>query len=143
MRGYWADAIATIARFRPGPIPGERVCFINDLFRMDEAGYFYFVSRRDDIIKCRGEKVAPKEVETALYGIQGVIEAAVIGIPDPALGQALKAFLVLAPGVHLTAADVMRHCWAHLEDFMFPKYVEFRTELAKTSSGKIQKTGLI
>lgn len=56
---------------------------------MDEEGYLYFVSRKDDIIKCRGEKVAPKEVENVLYGIKSVREATVIGVPDPILGQEL------------------------------------------------------
>ncbi|MFH0878730.1 MAG: AMP-binding protein, partial [Lentisphaerota bacterium] len=142
MRGYWGDPAATAARYRPGLIPGERFCYTNDLFRTDEDGYYYFVSRRDDIIKSRGEKVAPKEVETVLYGIKGVVAAAVVGVPDPLLAQAIKAFLVVHNGVRLTEADVMRHCRAHLEDFMVPKYVEFCSELAKTSSGKIKKTDL-
>jgi acyl-coenzyme A synthetase/AMP-(fatty) acid ligase len=141
MRGYWEAPEATAARYRPGPIPGERVCYTGDLFRMDEDGYFYFVSRKDDIIKSRGEKVAPKEIETVLYGIKGVIEAAVIGVPDPILGEVPKAFLVLG-GVELNEAQVLAHCRANLEDFMMPKYIEFRQELPKTSSGKIKKTDL-
>jgi acyl-CoA synthetase (AMP-forming)/AMP-acid ligase II len=141
MRGYWSDPVATAERFRPGPIPGERVCYTGDLFRMDEEGYCYFVARKDDIIKSRGEKVAPKEVETVLYGLKGVAEAAVIGVPDPVLGEAIKAFVVL-DGAELTETDVLRHCRAHLEDLMVPKYVEFCKELPKTSSGKIKRTDL-
>jgi len=141
MRGYWEAPDATARRYRPGPVPGERLCYTGDLFRMDEEGYFYFVSRKDDIIKSRGEKVAPKEVEGILYGIPGVVEAAIIGVPDPILGQALKAFLV-QDGVDLTEAQVLAYCRAHLEDFMVPKYVEFRDELPKTSTGKIKKTDL-
>jgi acyl-CoA synthetase (AMP-forming)/AMP-acid ligase II len=141
MRGYWSNPVATAERFRPGPIPGERVCYTGDLFRMDEEGYCYFVARKDDIIKSRGEKVAPKEVETVLYGLKGVAEAAVIGVPDPVLGEAIKAFVVL-DGAELTEADVLRHCRAHLEDLMVPKHVEFCKELPKTSSGKIKRTDL-
>jgi long-chain acyl-CoA synthetase len=141
MRGYWADPEATAKRFRPGPLPGERVCYSGDLFRADEEGYLYFVARKDDIIKCRGEKVAPKEVEDALYGLKGVTEAAVVGVPDPLLGNAVKAFVV-CPGRHLTVAEVRRHCSEHLEEYMVPKYVEFRDELPKTTSGKIKKTDL-
>ncbi len=141
MRGYWGDPAATAARFRPGPIPGERLCYTGDLFRMDAEGYMYFVARKDDIIKSRGEKVAPKEVENVLYALKGVREAAVIGVPDPILGEAIKAFIVV-DGVKLTEADVLRHCRANLEDFMIPKYVEFCQELPKTSSGKIKKTDL-
>lgn len=141
MRGYWQDPIATAQRYRPGPLPGERVCHTGDLFRMDADGYFYFVGRRDDIIKSRGEKVAPKEVENVLYALPGVVEAAVVGVPDPVLGEAIKAFIVTRDDT-LTAADVLHHCRAHLEDFMLPKYVEFCPELPKTPSGKIKKTDL-
>jgi len=142
MRGYWEAPEATAARYRPGPLPGERLCYTGDLFRQDEEGFFYFVSRKDDIIKSRGEKIAPKEVENVLYMLEGVVEAAVIGVPDPVLGQALKAFLVIS-GNELSETQVLAHCRAHLEDFMVPKYVEFRDTLPKTSSGKIKKTDLI
>jgi amino acid adenylation domain-containing protein len=141
MRGYWGDDAATAQRFRPGPLPGERVCHTGDLFRQDEAGFYYFVARRDDIIKSRGEKVAPKEVENVLYRLEGVQQAAVIGVPDPVLGQAIKAFVVV-DGSGLTEADVIRHCRAHLEDFMVPRAVEFRDDLPKTSSGKIRRAEL-
>jgi acyl-CoA synthetase (AMP-forming)/AMP-acid ligase II len=141
MRGYWGDVGATEARFRPGPIPGERVCHTGDLFRMDAEGFFYFVAREDDIIKSRGEKVSPKEVENVLYRLPGVLEAAVVGIADPILGEAIKAFLVVN-GAGLTEADVMRHCRAHLDDFMVPRVIEFRDELPKTPSGKIRKAEL-
>ena len=141
MRGYWNDPERTAARFRPGPLPGEQVCYTGDLFRTDEEGFFYFVARKDDVIKSRGEKVAPKEVENVLYALEGVREAAAIGVPDPLLGQAVKAFVVV-DGVPLTEADILRHCRAHLEDFMIPKYVEFRQELPKSANGKIKKTDL-
>ena len=141
MMGYWERPEATAQRYRPGPIPGERVCYSGDLFRTDEAGYLYFVGRKDDIIKSRGEKVAPKEVENVLYSLPGVTETAVIGVPDPVLGEAIKAIIV-APGNNLNEKQVLQHCRAHLEDFMVPQMVEFRDELPKTSSGKIKKTGL-
>ena len=99
----------------------------------------YFVARKDDIIKSRGEKVAPKEVENILYALEGVQEAAVIGTPDPLLGQAIKAFVVVNCA-DLKEADILRHCRANLEDFMVPKYIELSTELPKTSTGKIKKT---
>lgn len=141
MRGYWENPQATAERYRPGPTPGERILYSGDLFKMDEQGYLYFISRKDDIIKSRGEKVSPKEIENVLYGIEGVVEAAVIGVPDPILGQAIKAFVVL-DNVALTKKDILRHCRAHLEDLMVPQHVEFRSSLPKTGSGKIKKTGL-
>jgi len=142
MQGYLGAPKETARRFRPGRYPAERLLYTGDLFRMDEEGFLYFVSRKDDIIKSRGEKVAPKEVESVLYRLPGVVEAAVIGVPDDLLGQAIKAFIVCSPDAALSAKDVLRHCAQNLEDFMVPKYVEFRDTLPKTSSGKIQKRGL-
>lgn len=141
MRGYWGAPEATDLRFRPGPIAGERVCLSGDLFRMDEEGYFYFVSRKDDIIKSRGRKVAPRETEDVLYRIPGVQEAAVIGVPHPELGQAVKAFIV-APGAQLIEAAVIAHCRRHLEEVMVPRSVEFVSELPKTPSGKLRRMDL-
>jgi acyl-coenzyme A synthetase/AMP-(fatty) acid ligase len=142
MRGYWEKPEATAHCYRPSLIPGEQVLYTGDLFKMDEEGFLYFVARRDDIIKSRGEKVSPKEVENVLYSLDEVVEAAVIGVPDEILGEAIKAFVVRRDDNTLTERDVLRHCTRHLEDFMVPKYVEFRSELPKTTSGKIKKTGL-
>ena len=96
----------------------------------------------DDIIKSRGEKVAPKEVEHVLYNIKGVRDAAVIGVPDETQGQAVKAFVVLEEGSSLTPKDIQRECQAKLESFMLPKYVEIVQDLPTTSTGKIKKTDL-
>ncbi len=142
MRGYWQAPEKNAARFRAGALPGERLCYTGDLFRMDDAGFFYFVARQDDVIKSRGEKVPPKEVENVLYGLAGVQAAAVIGVPDPVLGQAIKAFVVLEPGAALVEADLLRHCRAHLEDFMVPRFVELRADLPKSANGKINKLEL-
>jgi long-chain acyl-CoA synthetase len=141
MRGYWGDAEASSRRFRPGALPGERLCYTDDVFRVDEEGYFYFLGRRGDFIKSRGEKVSPKEVENVLYDLAGVVEAAVVGIPDPILGEAIKAFVVVKD-VKRTKAEVLAHCRAHLEDYLVPREVEFRDELPKTSSGKIHRASL-
>lgn len=139
MKGYWEMPEETDRCLRPGPLPGERVLYSGDLFYADEEGYLYFVSRRDDIIKTRGEKVSPREVEEVLYAIEGVAEAAVIGIPDAILGSAIKAVIVKKQHAALTAQDVLRHCATSLEDFMIPKVVEFRESLPKTESGKISR----
>src|SRR6185436_1744576 len=98
MKGYWEKPEATDKRLKPGPIPGEQVLYTGDYCKLDEDGYLYFVGRMDDIIKSRGEKVAPKEVESVIVNIQGVKEVAVIGVPDPILGQAVKALVVLEEG---------------------------------------------
>ncbi len=72
-----------------------------------------------------------------LYAMPGVSEAAVIGVPDPILGLAIKAVIVGSGGI--TAQDVIRHCARHLEDYMVPKEVEFRAELPKSDNGKISR----
>ncbi len=141
-RGYWGKPEETAQRFKPGLLPGETVLYTGDLFRTDEDGYLYFVARKDDIIKTKGEKVSPKEVEDVLYALPGVAEAAVIGVPDPILGEAVKAFIVVAGGQVLTDQQLIAHCRKYLEDFMVPKKIEFRTELPKTESGKIRKASL-
>jgi len=143
MQGYWRDPEATAQRYRPGRYPAERLLYTGDLFKADDEGFLYFVARKDDVIKSRGEKVAPKEVESVLYRLPGVVEAAVVGVPDNLLGQAIKAYVVCKEGVSLSERDVLRHCAAHLEDFSVPQQVEFRTSLPKTASGKIQKRPLV
>ena len=142
MRGYWNAPEASARRFRQGRNARERLCYTGDLFRMDDEGFFYFVSRKDDIIKSRGEKVAPKEVENVLYSLKGVVEAVVVGVPDPVIGQAIKAVIV-PNGVPLSEAQVLAHCRANLEDFMVPKCVEFRTELPRTPTGKVRRSELV
>ncbi|MFH1149123.1 MAG: fatty acid--CoA ligase family protein, partial [Actinomycetota bacterium] len=142
MRGYWEKPEQTAKKLRPGPLPGERVLYTGDYCRLDEEGYLYFVGRMDDMIKSRGEKVAPKEVESALVSIPGVREAAVIGVPDERLGQAVKAFVVLEEGVVKTEKEIIFECAARLENFMVPQLVVFLPELPKTESGKITKKAL-
>ncbi len=110
MQGYWNDPEETTRRYRPGRYPAERLLYTGDLFYMDEDGFLYFVARKDDIIKTRGEKVAPREVEEVLCKLPGVVEAAVVGVPDEVLGQAIKAVIVCGDGVRLTRRDVLRHC---------------------------------
>lgn len=142
MLGYWGAAEATARRFRPGPLPGERVCHTGDLFRVDDHGFHYFVGRRDDILKCRGEKVAPKEIEAVLHELSGVREAAVVGVADPVLGQAIRAYVVRGEPA-LTEATVLRHCRARLEDFKVPQAVVFVTALPTTSTGKVHRQGIV
>jgi acyl-coenzyme A synthetase/AMP-(fatty) acid ligase len=109
---------------------------------MDDEGYVYFVSRMDDVIKSRGEKVPPKEVETTLMNIAGVKEAAVIGVPDEILGQAVKAFVVLESGARLAEKELQRMCHARLESFMVPKHIAIVPSLPRTDTGKIRKIDL-
>jgi amino acid adenylation domain-containing protein len=139
MKGYWELPRETEERLKPGPFPGEKVLYTGDLFRMDEEGYLYFIGRKDDIIKTRGEKVSPKEVEDVLYSLPGIAEAAVVGLPDELLGQSIRAVVTLRDGTRLTEQDVLRHCAERLENFMVPQSVVFAASMPKTGSGKINK----
>jgi amino acid adenylation domain-containing protein len=136
MQGYWQDPLATARTLAP-TASGRRLQ-TGDLFRADSDGFLYFVSRRDDIIKTRGEKVSPQEVENILYALPGIREAAVAGIDDPVFGQVVRAFVVLAEGAVLSERDIIRHCALQLEDYMVPKSVEFRDCLPRTATGKIR-----
>jgi long-chain acyl-CoA synthetase len=142
MQGYWNDPEGTARCYRQGRYPAERMLYTGDLFRTDDEGFLYFIARKDDIIKSRGEKVSPKEVEGILYQLQGVAEAVVIGVPDALLGEAVKAIIVPKAGVELTEREVIHHSRTCLDDFCVPKHVEFRTSLPKTPSGKIDRKAL-
>jgi len=109
---------------------------------MDEEGFLYFLGRSDDIVKTRGEKVSPLEVENALLGLPGVREAAVIGVPDVLLGQALRAFLVLEEGADWDPREVQRASQGFLEPFMVPRDILFTEDLPKTDTGKVKKSAL-
>ena len=142
MKGYWELPEETAQVLRQGTYPWENVLYTGDLFKKDEEGFLYFVSRKDDIIKSRGEKVSPKEIEAVLYGLPDVVEAAVVGVPDEILGESIKAYVVLKKDSPMTGKDIISQCARHLEDFMVPKIVELRDCLPKTSTGKITKKGL-
>lgn len=142
MRGYWRKPDETAACLRPGPCPGERVLYSGDLFRSDDEGYLYFVGRRDDMIKSGAEKVSPREVENVLHALEGVSEVAVIGVPDPLLGEAVKAFVVLRPGACYSERDILRYCAGHLEHHMVPRHIEIVQSLPRTDTGKIAKKEL-
>ena len=142
MRGYWGLPEETARVLKPGKYPGEVVLYTGDLFKMDEEGFFYFVARRDDMIKSRGERISPKEIEECLCALENVAEAAVIGVPDEILGQAIRAYVAFKDGHILSDRDIVRHCKRNLEDFMIPKEILVMENLPKTPNGKIDKTAL-
>lgn len=139
MTGYWRDGAATDHMLKGG---GNVLC-THDNFTVDEDGLLYFVGRTDDIIKTRGEKVSAVEVENVLHAIDGVKQAAVVGVPDDLLGQAVRAYIVLDDGAEQTEHDILRVVRAQLENFMVPKEVVFVAELPHTESGKVQKRRLV
>ena len=142
MKGYWNKPEATAAILKPGMYPDEKILTSGDYFQMDEDGFLYFISRKDDIIKSGGERISPKEIEDTLYELDGVSEVAVIGVPDEILGNAIKAFLVFRDGAEKTKTEIIHYCQDRLEHSRVPKHIEIRDSLPKSSSGKIKKKDL-
>lgn len=143
MLGYWNRPDLSEKMLKSGRLPGERVLCTHDHFRMDDEGFLYFVGRTDDIIKTRAEKVSPAEVENAMHGIPGIREVAVIGVPDALLGEAVRAYVVLAEGASLNEKQVKLAAAARLENFMVPRDIVFCDDLPKTVTGKVSKKLLL
>jgi acyl-CoA synthetase (AMP-forming)/AMP-acid ligase II len=143
MAGYWRKPEQTAEMIVDGPLPGERMLCAQDHFTVDDDGFLYFVGRTDDIIKTRGEKVSPVEVENSLFDVDGVKEAAVVGVPDDVLGEAIRAFVVLDDGAALTEQDVIAACRTRLENFMVPREVVFLDALPTTATGKVRRKSLL
>lgn len=139
MRGYWNSPALTSKVFRDWKFDGEKALFTGDLFYQDDEGFLYFVGRKDDMIKTKGERVSPKEIENILCNLDGISEAAVIGIPDEILGQTIKVFIVKKDEIKLTKNDIFLYCSKNMESFMLPKEIVFLDTLPKSTNGKVDK----
>ena len=133
MKGYWKNPEATKETFigdwlRTG-----------DLARMDKEGYFYIEGRTKDIIKYKGYKVMPKEVEEKLFEHPAVLEAGVVSAPDPNIGETIKAYIALKPEYQgkITEKDIIEWSKEKLAAYKYPRQVEFVTILPRTAVGKI------
>lgn len=141
--GYWGQPELTRQVLRPHPFapPGfggaERVCYSGDLVTRDADGYLYFVGRRDNMIKSSGFRISSTEVEEVLYRSGEIAGAAIVGVPDEALGQSIRAFVVAKAGANVTGDAVRAFCASQLPSHMVPQRVDCIDELPKTSSGKV------
>ena len=122
---------------------GKTWLFTGDIARMDEDGYFYIVDRKKELIKPGGFQVWPREVEEAIASHPKVLEVGVGGIPDPNRGETVKAWIVTKPGETLTVEELKAYCKEHLAPYKVPTHYEFRTELPKTTVGKILRRELV
>ena len=111
-----------------------------DLFRRDRDGHLFFVGRRDDLIKCRGEKVVPREVEQVLEAFPGVRGAAVVGVEDRLLGQAVHGHVEADSS--LAERELKAHCAERLEVHKVPQRVLVHETLPRTPNGKVDKAAL-
>jgi len=146
--GYWGHPTLNEQVFRAHPLlppeqaSFERVCYSGDLVKMDEEGFLYFIGRRDTLIKSSGYRISPTEVEEILFQSGKVRGAAVIGLPDPLLGQQVKAFVVPKEGELIDPAQLLAFCTERMPRYMAPKWIEVLEDLPKTSSGKVNYPAL-
>jgi long-chain acyl-CoA synthetase len=137
MAGYWNREEETAAALRKGYM------HTSDLATIDEDGFLFIVDRAKDMIVSGGENVYSAEVENALYEHAGILEAAVIGVPDERWGEAVQAIIVPKEGTDLTEEDVIAHCRTLIAGYKVPKKVVFQSDpLPKSGPGKILKTEL-
>ena len=133
MKGYFKNTEATAQAIREGWL------WTGDNAYQDNAGYFHFVDRAKDMIKRAGENVAASEVEAVILQHPKVFDCTVIGVPDSLRDEAIKAFVVLHESEQATSEEIIAWCQKRLAKFRVPQFVEFRSELPRTSVGKIQK----
>ena len=134
--GYYMNPEATNASFKDGWF------YTGDLGYFDEEGYLFVVGRKKDMVKSGGISIYPLEIEGVLYKHPDVIEAAVIGVPDPQWGEALKAVVVLKEGGKVSGAELQQFCKERLSSYKVPKSVEFVSSLPHTEIGKVNKVKL-
>jgi fatty-acyl-CoA synthase len=136
MKEYYKNPEATKEAFKGGWFHS------GDLVRMDEEGFIYVVDRKKDMIISGGENVYPKELEEVLYSHPDILEAAVVGEPDPKWGETVKACIVMKPGKQLTQDEVIEFCQSSLASYKKPRIVEFMESLPRNAAGKVLKTAL-
>lgn len=130
MKGYWNRPAETAAQIRDGWLR------TGDVAQMHRDGYFRIVDRLKDLIIRGGLNIYPAEVEAVIAEHPEVLEALVVGVPDPALGELVKAFVVPRPGAVLTTERLLAFCRENLARYKVPSAVEFRTELVRSAVGK-------
>jgi long-chain acyl-CoA synthetase len=136
MKGYWNRPDETAATIRTDAA-GRRWLYTGDIATMDADGFTYIVQRKKDMIIVSGFNVYPGEIESVLFTHPAVMEACVIGVPDPYRGEAVKAFVVLKPGAAATVDELKEHCAKDLAEFKRPSQFEIRETLPKTAIGKV------
>ena len=136
MKGYWNRSDETAQTLRTDA-EGRTWLYTGDIATMDADGFTYIVQRKKDMIIVSGFNVYPGEIESVLFTHPAVMEACVIGVPDPYRGEAVKAFVVLKPGAQADAEDLQAHCAKDLAEFKRPTRIEIRETLPKSAVGKI------
>jgi crotonobetaine/carnitine-CoA ligase len=136
MKGYYKNPEATAKTLKNGWL------YTGDLGYLDRDGYLYFVDRVKDMVRRADENISSEEVERVLNSHPAVAESAVIAVPDQIRGEEVKAYIVLKPPAtpsSVPAEEIWNFCKGHLAAFKVPRYIEYRAELPKTPSSKVQK----
>ncbi|WP_341300332.1 fatty acid--CoA ligase family protein [Lysinibacillus sp. FSL H8-0500] len=136
MKGYYKLPEETAMAIRDGWL------YTGDLAKTDEEGYFYIVDRKKDMIIVGGYNVYPREVEEVLFAHNNIVEAAVVGFPDPNLGEAVHAYVVLKEVAATSTEDLLSYCAKHMVKYKVPKVIEIMDELPKNTTGKILRRSL-
>ena len=146
-QGYWGDSQKTAKNFVPNPFEPhfqELAYRTGDIVKLaEDRKNWIYIGRRDHMIKSRGYRIELGEIESVLYNHRSVKEAAVVAVPDDLIGNRIKAFVVPLNDYQLTGKEIELFCIQHLPRYMVPEVIEIRRELAKTSSGKINRTLLV
>ncbi|MBX3570050.1 MAG: malonyl-CoA synthase [Rhizobiaceae bacterium] len=133
-RGYWQMPEKTAAEFRP-----DGFFITGDLGKIDVDGYVHIVGRGKDLIIAGGYNIYPKEIESEIDALPGVVESAVIGVPHPDLGEGVTAVIVRSPGAAIGAEEVMAAIGERLARFKHPRHIAFVDDLPRNTMGKVQK----
>jgi long-chain acyl-CoA synthetase len=134
--GYWDQPEETAKVVRDGWVTA------GDLARQDDHGFYYIVDRKKDMVITGGLNVYPREIEEVLHKHPALIEAAVVGVPDDYFGEALRAFVVLRPGMNVEPIELESHCRATLAGYKIPKEFRFVDVLPRNAGGKVLKNSL-
>ncbi len=138
MQGYWNMPNETASSLRDGWL------YTGDIARMDEEGYFYIEDRKKDLIICGGYNVYPREIEEVLSRHPAIMEVSVAGVPDPKRGENVMAWVVKRPGFeNVTEAEIIEWSKGELAAYKYPRFIQFRSELPKTTVGKVLKRELV
>lgn len=142
MKGYWRKPEKTAEKIKQHPLTGENLLYTGDLCHLDEDGYLYFDGRIDEIVKSRGIKVSPKEIEDFLIGIDGIESAAVVGCIHEEQGKILYAFLTTKANSTITESQIKKECKQNLESYQIPFDAKIIKAIPKTPNGKFNKIQL-
>jgi acyl-CoA ligase (AMP-forming) (exosortase A-associated) len=147
-QGYWNDQESTSKRFRRNPLQSkeipvpEMVVYSGDYVRIDHQGLLYFSGRKDEMIKCSGNRISPEEVEEILYGNKNITEAVVFGIHHEIFGQTIFAVVSQKKGINHGTKELMSYCKKNMPQYMVPTEIEIWDSLPRNTNGKLDRAAI-